>query len=270
MMENNQKPEDKKVPLPESLDVGFFDEIDIPFLIHELKGPVAVIEAGIKMLLQRRDHFGPLSGRQEKTLKRSLRNSHKVKNILDELLEVGRGESGRFAAGNFRPSTAIIEALTDAVEVFSSELADRITPEQSYQQIRDILAGDNIFVDVSPEAAKVEIFQDRLKLQHIVGNLIKNALHHRETRIDIKVWISPSDHFTVEVSDDGPGVPPTFQHEIFKRYTQADACPGLARTGHGLGLAGAKALAQCLGGDIFLETDRGSGALFSFVMPISN
>ena len=74
---------------------------------------------------------------------------------------------------------------------------------------------------------------------------------------------------TVEVRDDGPGVPVSFQKEIFERYAQAAPYSDLARNGHGIGLAGARALARCLGGDIFLKSGRGSGAVFKFVMPIS-
>jgi signal transduction histidine kinase len=168
----------------------------------------------------------------------------------------------------FRPAEAIFTALTEAVETFSSDLAELLTPEQSPERIMAVLEGENIFFEVSPKAAEVEIVQDQRKLQHIAGNLIKNALYHRKKRVDIKVDLD-SRGLTVEVRDDGPGVPASFQNEIFQRYSQAAPCAGLARNGHGLGLAGARALARCLGGDISLISGRGSGAVFKFVMPVS-
>ncbi|MEA3437503.1 MAG: hypothetical protein U9R43_13620, partial [Thermodesulfobacteriota bacterium] len=57
----------------------FFREIEVEFLIHELKDPVAIIETGVRTLLEKRDKFGTLSSRQEKTLKRILRNSNKTR-----------------------------------------------------------------------------------------------------------------------------------------------------------------------------------------------
>ena len=46
--------------------------IDVAFLIHELKGPLAVVEAGVRALMERREKLGPLTDRQERTLKRVL------------------------------------------------------------------------------------------------------------------------------------------------------------------------------------------------------
>ena len=150
---------------------------------------LAVIEAGLRTLLERPESFGPLSQRQERTLKRSLANSRKARSLLNELLEIGRGEAGCFITEVFRPAEAIFTALTEAVETFSSDLAELITPEQTREQIIDVLERENIFFEVSPKAAAVEIVQDQRKLQHIVGNLIKNALYHRRKRLEIKVGL---------------------------------------------------------------------------------
>lgn len=268
MAENQKGKTGTGMQSPESLPDGFFKEIDVAFLVHELKDPVAVIEAGIRTLLERTESFGPLSQRQERTLKRTLANSRKARSLLNELLEVGRGEAGCFITEMFRPAEAIFTALMEAVETFSSDLAELFTPEQTREQIIAVLERENIFYEVSPKAAAVELLQDRRKLQHIVGNLIKNALYHRRKRVDIQLDVDLKG-LTVEVRDDGPGVPASFQNEIFQRYTQATPCSGLARNGHGLGLAGARALARCLGGDILLKSGRSSGAVFKFVMPVS-
>jgi two-component system, OmpR family, sensor kinase len=248
---------------------GFFKEVDVDFLVHELKDPVAVIEAGIRSLLERTDKFGPLTERQRRTLERSLRSARKAGNMLQELLEVGRGESGCFISEKFRPAEAVFIALMDAVETMSVELAELLDPGLTRQQIEEVLRGKNIIYEVSEEAKQIEIVQDQRKIIHIAGNLIKNALHHRKKRVEIKIEISPVG-LNVSVCDDGPGVAPSFQQKIFQRYSQADACTGLLRNGHGLGLAGARALARCLGGDVFLESKKGHGAVFRFVMPLSS
>lgn len=245
----------------------FFKEVDVAFLVHELKDPVAIIEAGIRTLLERPEKFGALSPRQEKTLKRSLTNCCKARSILNELLEVGRGESGCFISGLFRPVDAVVATLTNALQTFSVDLADLIALTPFSNELIEILIKENIFLTISSPAAELEIINDRRKMEHIVGNLIKNALHHRKKRVDIRVDLC-TNNFVVEVADDGPGVPASFQEIIFQRYRQADPCTGLSRNGHGLGLAGAKALANCLGGDIFLESTQGKGAIFTFLMPI--
>ncbi|MDX9787195.1 MAG: HAMP domain-containing sensor histidine kinase [Desulfobacterales bacterium] len=251
----------------ESSSIGFFREIDVDFLVHELKDPVAVIEAGIRTLLERPDKFGPLSERQRRTLERALRNSRKAGRLLQELLEIGRGESGCFISEMFRPAEAVFTALVEAAESVSVELAESIAPAQTRRQIGEALQRENVLFEVSEQANQVEIVQDQRKFQQIVGNLVKNALYHRKKQVEIRVDIGPVG-FIVDVRDDGPGVPASFHKQIFQRYMRANACLDLPRKGHGLGLAGARALARCLGGDILLRSGRGRGAVFRFIMPI--
>ena len=80
----------------------FFKEIEIEFLVHELKDPIAIIETGLRTLLERQDKFGALSPRQESTLKRTLRNSKKARELLYNLLEIGRAEAECFLGEQFR------------------------------------------------------------------------------------------------------------------------------------------------------------------------
>ncbi|MGA8020769.1 MAG: hypothetical protein WCA42_18020, partial [Desulfobacterales bacterium] len=61
----------------------FFREVEIEFLIHELKDPFAIIETGVRTLLEKKDKFGPLTPRQEKILKRTLRSSNRARTMLN-------------------------------------------------------------------------------------------------------------------------------------------------------------------------------------------
>ena len=85
----------------------FFREIEIEFLIHELKDPLAIIETGLRSLLERQDKIGPLTPRQEKTLQRTLRSSQKARQMLNGLLEIGRSEEGCFSFCGFSPTESV-------------------------------------------------------------------------------------------------------------------------------------------------------------------
>jgi signal transduction histidine kinase len=74
---------------------------------------------------------------------------------------------------------------------------------------------------------------------------------------------------SLTVTDDGPGVEPDNHEMIFKRYAQVKECSIVPRKGHGLGLAGALILAQCLGGDIKIVSEKGQGAAFCLTLPVS-
>ena len=245
----------------------FFRELEIQFLIHELKDPIAVIETGLRTLLEKQDKFGPLSSKQENTLKRTLRNTKKARAMLNDLLEIGRSESGCLFCSHFRPATSVYQALKDALEIMTGPLSDAIGKYQAEKDAAELLLGNGIFVEISAQAQNTEVFQDEVKFRQIAGNLFKNALHHRHQRIDISLDIA-GDNLQLTVADDGPGVEPEHHEMIFKRYVQLAECSIVPRKGHGLGLAGAQILAHCLGGHIKIDSRKGQGATFRLTLPV--
>jgi len=251
-------------PMPEQ----FFREIEIPFLIHELKDPIAVIETGLRTLLEKRDKFGPLSSKQENTLKRTLRNTRKARTMLNDLLEIGRSESGCLFCSHFYPATSVYQALKDALEIMTGPLADEIGKYQAEKDAAELLSRNGITVEISANGQNTEVFQDEVKFRQIAGNLFKNALYHRRERIRILMDIA-DDTLLLAVSDDGPGIEPEHHDMIFRRYAQVAECSVVARKGHGLGLAGAQILARCLGGDIKIDSCKGQGATFRLMLPVT-
>jgi len=247
---------------------GFFREVEIEFLIHELKDPIAVIETGLRTILEKRDKFGPLTSRQEKTVRRALRNTHKARQMLNGLLEIGRSETGCFICRRFQPAQSACAALLDALETISGTAIAEGHAEGDGQFMMQFLEANGINLEVEPEVAELEMFQDEIKFKQIIGNLIKNAIHHRHQRVDIRIY-RMTDQLCVEVSDDGPGVDPNDRELIFQRYVQGKECSLPLRNGHGLGLAGARIIARCLGGEIELESKKDRGATFRMRLPVS-
>ena len=104
----------------------FFREIEIQFLIHELKDPISIIETGLRTLLEKKEKFGPLVPKQENTLKRTLRNTKKAREMLNNLLEIGRSESGCFICSHFEPAASVYQAMKDSLEIMTGPLSDEI------------------------------------------------------------------------------------------------------------------------------------------------
>lgn len=128
------------------------------------------------------------------------------------------------------------------------------------------------------------------RLRQVVQNLLSNALKFTDTgRIDVKVscvgindiplehrpdaWakIGYLDEFEqqylqVIIEDTGIGIPEDRQHVLFQAFSQADASTTRKYGGTGLGLAICKRLVQAMGGEIWLESCSGAGALFGFVV----
>jgi len=248
---------------------SFFREIEIQFLIHEMKDPIAIVETGVRPLLDKQDKFGPLSAQQEKTLKRTLRNVVKAREMLNGLLEVGRSEAGVCCCVQFDPAHVILQVILDALETRLAPDVDPSTRINNPIELQHTLEQDGIYLDLSPHIGRIHMCQDETRFRQILGNLLKNALYHRKNRIDIHVE-ETDDCLMIEVTDDGPGIDPKHHKLVFRQYVQVtDASMKLSRKGHGLGLAGALIMARSLDGDIRLKSDKGQGATFSLRLPIT-
>jgi len=246
----------------------FFKEVDIAFLIHELKDPIAVIETGVRSLLEKQSKFGQLSARQERTLNRALRNCAKARGMLHSLLEVGRSESKQLLACRFRPAGIIPEVLVEALEAMSGKYSEALSGLNRTTDILQYLDSEGFNLTTASRAREAEAFQDELKFRQIAGNLIKNAIHHRKEKVHIRFDVD-SDWLCLEVADDGPGIAPEHHGVVFQRYTQIRDSEKVSRRGHGLGLAGAYVIARHLGGDIKINSERGKGAAFRLYLPMN-
>lgn len=247
---------------------AFFDEIDIEFLIHELKDPIAVIETGVRSLLEKQAKFGALSARQERTLKRAMRNCVKARSMLHGLLEIGRSEHRQLFGCRFKPAGVLREILVESLEAMSGKYAEALSGFSEIQEVMQFLEAEGFVLNTTRRALAATAFQDELKFRQIAGNLIKNAIHHRKKRVQINLDVD-NEWFLLEVADDGPGIDPQHHGHVFQRYAQIGDTPKLDRRGHGLGLAGAYIIARHLGGDIKIKSEKGRGAAFHLHLPLN-
>jgi len=151
----------------------FFRDVDVEFLIHELKDPIAVIETAVRMLLEKPDKYGSLTGRQQKALDRALRNSKKARSLLADLLEVGRSDAGCFQCCHFNALDAVNAVLMDTLESADAGLWEKLGGAASPSEREAILVKCGIRVVCSDNARQAQLCQDATKFRQIVGNLIK-------------------------------------------------------------------------------------------------
>lgn len=245
----------------------FLEDIDLEFLIHELKDPVSVVETGIRTLLERPDKYGPLTPRQEKTLSRVLRNTRKLRSMVYDLLEIGRSEAGYCVLSRFDPLPVLYRSVIEALEVVVGNISEVLRQTTNETQMAQHLSAYGVSIDVSPACRNLALNQDEVKFRQILGNLVKNALHYRVRRVDIRVT-ADDDKFVVAVCDDGPGIPSEHHDAVFTRYARVAAADRPEVRGHGIGLAGSLALSRCLGGTIALDSGPNRGATFTMTLPL--
>ena len=247
----------------------FFRALSIPLLAHELKGPLAVIEAGVTTALERAG-AGTDAVRLERTLKRVLRSTRRAQALVDDLLEVGRAEAGQVDRTSFQPAPALLDAVIDAVEAMDAELADRVAAVDAGQgeartsAVVTALRGGGVDVAIAEGARGAIVDQDQRKFSLIASNLVRNALRFKSSRVAITLDVEKG-VARVTVEDDGPGVAAEDRPRIFERWAQGADAEGGSRQGHGLGLAAARILARSMGGDVTLQD--GTGSRFVLAVP---
>ena len=245
----------------------FFREINLQFLIHELKDPLSVIETGILMLLEKQQLSGPLTVRQQKMLQRVLRSSRKVQTMVYELLEVGRAQADCIIPIAFNPCDLVMDVLTDVIEARDIDLYDQLHHLEQMPEKISLLSNHHINILFDKPSLGAEMIQDKAKFSLIVSNLLKNAFQYKVQTLIIRSEIQ-NQNYLVAIVDDGPGINSVHHEAVFERYRQV-APEGLDRKGHGLGLAMGRILARSMGGDVTLESEPGKGATFILSIPLT-
>jgi signal transduction histidine kinase len=121
----------------------------------------------------------------------------------------------------------------------------------------------------APRNGGVVALADPHALSRILANLLGNAWRHgRPARAGgpgrIRVSVADGPRPSVEVRDDGPGVPPGERALVFERFRRGRAAAG--REGAGIGLSLSRDLARAMGGDLVVEDD-GAETVFRLTLP---
>jgi signal transduction histidine kinase len=120
--------------------------------------------------------------------------------------------------------------------------------------------------DLSAVSA-AQVLGDGAQLTIVVRNLLQNAVRHGGGTVTVEVGEHGTDA-VLAVSDEGPGVPPDQQEEMFARFSRADASRTRSGGGVGLGLSIARAIVHAHGGIIAFDPSRRSGARVVVRLPL--
>ena len=244
------------------------NRIKIDFLIHDLKVPLAVIEAGVTSLINRQEKYGKLTDKQEKVLRRVLRNTKITQRLVSDALELGRSREGVIQETTFSIADLVRNTLLEVFDLTCDSLSEELRTCADLSSLKRALSGYGISLIVDERLWKLEVCLDEAKVRQILRNLLNNALKYRRNLVEL--FIKKEKGFLIlSVSDDGEGIPQEYHKRIFESYFQMNDTEVYSVRGHGLGLAGVLVLVEDMGGALSLESDRGSGAKFSVRIPLA-
>ena len=113
---------------------------------------------------------------------------------------------------------------------------------------------------------------DREGMVQILRNLLENAVRHTEAdgRIQVSVRVLEAEGMaSIEVTDDGEGIPARSLPRIFERFYRADSSRARDFGGTGLGLAIVKHLVSAMGGEVSASSELGRGTTIGFTIPMA-
>lgn len=213
---------------------------------HELKTPLTLIMGPTEQLLQ-----SPATSEEQKdSLKTISRNSKKLLDMVNELLDLGKVESGSIAV---KQKPVNLAALVKLVFQGFASAAE-------YKHITYTLACN---VD-----DKLHVLLDREKFEKIANNLISNAIKFTPAGRAVNVVAGVSNgQIGFSVEDNGSGIHPDDADHVFDRYYQGSRNEA-AEGGTGIGLSIAKEFAELMGGNITLDNNWGEGSTFKVNLPL--
>ena len=173
--------------------------------------------------------------------------------VIDLLDEIER------QTPNFRLMMSNIQVL---IQLESPESEDEVQPVEPTEVIRRIA---DRYTPVAAEADKEItwwsepselglVYANSNAIDHIVTNLVDNAVRYAGTHVEVKLTKNPT-HFFVRVWDDGPGIGAQYVPHLFDRGWTPEVVRREEKSSSGLGLFIARNLARQSGGDLTVESD---------------
>ncbi|MBI1892577.1 MAG: HAMP domain-containing histidine kinase [Candidatus Rokubacteria bacterium] len=218
---------------------------------HELRSPLTAIHQFVTILLD--GLAGDISSEQREYLEIGLRNVNRLRNMIDELLEVGRAEAGRLT-----------------VDPRCISLAEPIV--ETLGTLRPGAEAKGISLSADIPGSLPSVYADPARVRQILTHLTDNAIKFTPEGGAVTIRARGAKEqpgvLCVSVEDTGCGISPERTERIFERfYQEANTAEG-SRKGLGLGLYISQELVTRHGGRIWVESQLGNGSVFSFTLPV--
>lgn len=213
---------------------------------HDLKAPLAAIQGFLWVMLG--GFSGEITDKQKNMLERSTRRITELLNLISNLLDIPRIETGQ-----------IVEEMK---EVSLPQVVKSCLPD-----LRSLAKEKGIKLKTELPQALPKIRGSSPRLQQVITNLVNNAINYTpEGAVTIRVR-EKGNKIQVEVMDSGIGIPPQDLPRVFDDFFRAS---NVETRGTGLGLSIAKRIVEAHGGKIRVESpcpENNTGSKFTFTLP---
>jgi two-component system phosphate regulon sensor histidine kinase PhoR len=213
---------------------------------HELRTPLNLIKGFVELLLDGPKDSTADSARYLQTI---ARHTDRLTFLIEDLLTISQLESAE-AALNLQPLQ-----LRDVAQRVLDDLQPRAAERGATMQ------------NLIPP--KLHARADADRLEQVFFNLVENALKHggHAGRVTLEARTLPDERVEVCARDNGPGIPLESRDRVFERFYRVDRARARETGGTGLGLSIVKHIVNAHGGEVWVQSEPGSGCSFFFTLP---
>jgi signal transduction histidine kinase/HAMP domain-containing protein len=215
---------------------------------HELRTPLNAVIGFSEVLLERM--FGEINPKQEEYLQDVLSSGRHLLSLINDILDLAKIEAGRME-----------------LEVTDFHLPQAI--DNSVTLVRERAARRSIALDVAIDPELGEIKGDERKVKQVLLNLLSNAIKFTPEGGRVDVHAGMVDGVAeISVSDTGVGIAPEDHEAVFEEFRQVGTDYAKKHEGTGLGLTLSRRFVELHGGKIWVKSQLGQGATFTFTLPV--
>jgi PAS domain S-box-containing protein len=222
---------------------------------HEIRTPMTVVMAAIEQVME-----PGLSPEKRQYLEMAENSAEALLHLIDDLLDFSKVEAGKldFSETSFDLRTCV------------QEVVESLALDAQRKGLR-------LDVHFGPQVP-AQVYLDPNRLRQVLANLVGNAIKFTE-RGEVTVTVdrigderpeTGKSRLLFSVRDTGIGIPEDKKKLLFQSFSQADSSITRRYGGTGLGLALSKEIVQRMGGTIRMESQEGTGSVFSFILPFSH
>ena len=219
----------------------------ISTVTHELRTPLTSIRAFSEILLE--DPKTDLAERR-KFLAIIVKETERLTRLINQVLDMAKIESGK-------------------AEWHTSELNMREVIQESLDATHQLFKDRQVELNLDLSESVPPVLADRDRLIQVMLNLLSNAVkfcNPGEGRVQVSLRPERAG-LRVDVRDNGPGISVADQMIIFEKFRQVGDTLTDKPQGTGLGLPISRQIVEHFGGRLWVESEPGCGAVFSFTLP---
>jgi signal transduction histidine kinase/ligand-binding sensor domain-containing protein len=234
-------------------DLGRLNESKNEFLgiaAHDLRNPLGIIVGWVSMVIDQLKSGRIDNARAAQQLEKAKTAAQVMARLVNDLLDISAIESG---------SISLERGELDLSGLISATLTNH----------EEKAVAKNIALTAMDTDGLPPVLADSVRIGEVLDNLVSNAIKYTQHGGTVRVSCEKREgEIVTHVEDNGQGLGEEDLRDIFRTFKRLSARPTGGESSTGLGLAIVKKIVEIHGGSIWVTSEKGKGARFSFTLPV--